>query len=333
MYTAAALLYPDALATSFTLPMEILQAASQMASVARRGRPRVRFLLAAPQRRPLRLSSGITVQPAIRLDQLPPLDLLLLPAIWRNPMPTINATRSWLPRLRELGESGTRICSVGTASCLLAEAGMLQGRPATTHWNYFDMFARRYPSVELKTRHLITQSDNIYCVGSVNSIADLMVHIVDEWFGSRIAQAVENQFSPEIRRSFRAAAYQSEPQSSHHDELVLEAQLWLQANLAQRVSIAALAGQLGLSGRTLNRRFRAATGLSPMSYLQSLRIAEARDLLRHSNLSVGEIAWQVGLHDTSYFSRLFREQVGMAPLSYRGAVRGKLFAPGSGQPA
>jgi transcriptional regulator GlxA family with amidase domain len=327
MYTAAALLYPDAMATSITLPMEILQAASQMASLSHRGRPQVQFLLAAPDSRSIRLGSGISLQPDLACADLPPLDLLLLPAIWRNPAPTIAAAATWLPLLQAFAEADTRICSVGTASCLLAEADLLTGRPATTHWNYFEMFARRYPSVKLKTRHLITQSDNIYCVGSVNSIADLMVHIVEEWFGSRVARAVENQFSPEIRQPFRDAAYQNEPQSSHHDEVVLEAQLWLQGNLAESISIADLADHLGLTTRTLNRRFQAATGLSPMGYVQRLRVAEARDLLRHSNLSVSEIAWQVGLNDTSYFSRLFREQVGMAPLKYRAAVRGKLFAP------
>jgi transcriptional regulator GlxA family with amidase domain len=181
--------------------------------------------------------------------------------------------------------------------------------------------------VQLKTRHLITQSDNIYCVGSVNSIADLMVHIVEEWYGSRIARAVENQFSPEIRQPFSAAAYQNEAQSSHHDESVIEAQQWLQDNLSNPISIAGLAGHLGVSSRTLNRRFQQATGFRPQAYLQSLRIAQGKDLLRHSNLAVSEIAWQVGLQDVSHFSRLFRQHVGMTPLSYREAVRGKLFAP------
>ena len=231
MYTAAAVLYPNALATSITLPMEILRAASQMASVGSRALPQVNFLLAAPDCKMVRLGSGISLKPDIALDQLPPLDLLLLPAIWRNPLPTIQSSHGWLHLLPQLAASGTRICSVGTGSCLLAEAGLLSGKVATTHWNYFEQFSRRYPEVELKTRHLITQSDNIYCVGSVNSIADLMVHITEEWFGSHIARAVENQFSPEIRQSFAAAAYQNEADSSHHDELVVEAQQWLQEHL------------------------------------------------------------------------------------------------------
>ncbi|MDE0952611.1 MAG: helix-turn-helix domain-containing protein [Halioglobus sp.] len=327
MHTAAAALYPQALATSVTLPMEILQAASQMASARNRGKPQVRFLLAGPDRRQMKLGSGVILKPDIAIADLPPLDLLLLPAIWRHPLPAVAAAESWLDRLREHAATGTRICSVGTGSYLLAEAGLLDGRPATTHWNYFEQFSKRYPNVELKTRHLITQSDNIYCVGSVNSIADLMVHIVEEWFGSRIARAIENQFSPEIRRSFSAAAYQNEADSSHHDELVAQVQQWLQSNITSAVSVTNLAGQFRLTPRTLNRRFKRATGMTPLSYLQSLRIAGAKDLLRHSNLTVGDIAWQLGIQDVSYFSQLFRRHSGMSPLRYREAVRGKLFNP------
>jgi transcriptional regulator GlxA family with amidase domain len=287
----------------------------------------VRFLLAGAERKMMPLFGGLTVKPDISYDELPPLDLLILPAIWRSPRATINRLRPWLATLSELAAGGTRICTVGTASCLLAEAGLLKARPATTHWNYFDQFSLRYPDVELKTRHLITQSDNIYCAGSVNSIADLMVHIVEDWYGSAIARSIENQFSPEIRRPFRAAAYQSEPQSLHHDESILEAQQWLRDRVSEPVSIAHMAETLGMSRRTLHRRFRLATGSTPLAYLQNLRIAEARDLLRVSNLSVSEIAWQLGLQDVSHFSRLFRQQVGMTPLRYRQAVRGKLFAP------
>ena len=327
MYTAAAILYPNALATSVTLPMEMLQAASQMASVGRRAEPQVRFLLTAPELDKVALGSGIALQPDLCFQDLPAIDLLLLPAIWRNPVPSIRASQRWLGLLREQAAAGTRICSVGTGSFLLAEAGLLAGRPATTHWNYFEQFIRRYPDVELKTRHLITQSENIYCVGSVNSIADLMVHITEEWCGSRIARAIENQFSPEIRQAFRAAAYQKEADSSHHDEPVVEAQQWLRDHMPSPASMLQLAAHLKLSPRTLNRRFKQATGVSPQAYLQRLRIAAAKDLLRQSNLSIGEIAWQLGLQDASYFSQLFRQHSGMSPLRYREAVRGKLFHP------
>lgn len=332
MHIAAGLLYPQALATSLTLPMEILQAASQMASAQRRSDAQVEFLLAGASRRLITLDSGLTLKPAATLDTLPTPDLLIVPAIWRNPLTVLRSSVPWVALLQKLAATGTRICSVGTGSFLLAEAGLLAGKPATTHWNYFDQFSRRYPDVDLKNRHLITQTENLYCVGSVNSIADLMVHIVEEWFGSNIARAIENQFSPEIRQSFNAAAYQDEADSSHHDEDIARVQHWLQSNLSSPITMADLASALHWNSRTLNRRFRAATSMTPIAYLQSLRISNAKELLRHSNLAVGEIALQVGLQDTSYFSQLFRRHCGMTPLRYREAVRGKLFEP-QGAPA
>ena len=329
MYRIAALLYPQALATSITLPLEILRAASQMAQVRNRRAPGVELMLAAPSQDKIALFGGITLAPDINCSDLDALDLLIVPAIWRNPQSVVRKAQSWLGVLPRVAGSGASICAVGTGACLLAEAGMLDHRPATTHWNYMDTFARRYPAVRLKPRHLITQSDKLYCVGSVNSIADMMVHIVEGWYGEGIARAVENQFSPEIRRPFRAAAYQTGSDTSHHDELIIEAQQWLRDTLPDKPAISQLAKQLGISGRTLNRRFHQATGLSPRDWLQQLRVSVAKELLRHSNLSLSEVAWQVGVSDVSHFGKLFREQVGMTPGSYREAVRGKLFAPAS----
>ncbi len=330
MYRIAALLYPQALATSLTLPLEILQAAEQMAQVRNRHRDGIELRLAASRTGPVPMFTGISLNADSIVQDLEAQDLLIIPGIWRDPRIVIARTRDWSDKLRELAAGGTRICAVGTGACLLAEAGLLDGRPATTHWNYFERFAQRYPRVELKSRHLITQADNIYCAGSVNSIADLMVHIVEGWYGKRIARAVESQFSPEIRRSFRAAAFQIDTDSSHHDEVVLQAQQWLRDNLSSGAGIAELAEQLGLSARTLNRRFHQATGSSPQQWLQGLRVSEARDLLRHSNLSLSEIAWQLGYQDVSHFGKLFREHSGMSPGRYRQAVRGKLFVPDPG---
>jgi len=327
MYKVAALLYPDAFATSVTLPIEIFRAAAQIARVRSRSSADIELRLAAQGRAAVQLFGGIRLRPDVTLDRLPAVDVLIIPAIWRNPMPTVEAARPWLQTLRAIARSGTRVCAVGTGVCLLAEAGLLDNRPATTHWNHFDAFKQRYPRVNLQTHHLITQSDNLYCAGSVNSIADLVVHIVEGWYGNATARAVENQFSPEIRRPFAAAAYQTEMDGTHHDELIIEAQHWLTQRLAEKVAISDLASDLGVSHRTLGRRFHSATGQSPRAWLQRRRIGQAKDLLRHSNLPVTEVAWQVGLQDASHFGRMFREQVGMTPARYREAVRGKLFTP------
>lgn len=320
-----AALYPRALATSLALPMDILLAAGNAAGVEHRGRSRVSFLLAGTD--PVEIAGGMQMMPDIGIDEVEPCDMLLLPAMWRNPQPVLRQHRAWLDLLPRLAEAGTTICSVGTGSCFLAAAGLLDGCAATTHWHYFDEFARHYPAVLLKRRHLITQSENIFCAGSVNSGADLMIHLVEEWFGPRIARQIESQFSPEIRQPFRAHAYQSIGDSAHHDELVLTAQQRLQDRLHEQVTMESLAAELECSSRTLARRFNSAVGQTPGQYLRSQRLAAARELLRTTNLSVGEVAWRVGLHDVSYFTALFRKHTGQTPGRYRKSVRGKLFSP------
>lgn len=322
-------LYPRVLATSITLPMDILQAASHAAQAHGAQNPKLEIVIAAVNSQPVETVGGLTITPGVNLDQLPPCELLLLPAMWRNPLPVIRQHARWLEILPTLAKAGTTICSVGTASCFLAEAGLLNGRAATTHWNYLDTFAARYPQVDLKRRHLITQSDKLYCAGSVNSIADLLIHIVEEWYGPVIARHVQNQFSPEIRRPFRAHAYQSPADSSHHDELIIDAQQWLRDHQHQVISIAGLAEELGCSQRTLGRRFKQVTGSTPVQYLRSERLGTAAELLRTTNLSVGEIAWRVGLHDVSYFTSIFQKHSGLTPARYRRSVRGKLFTPPS----
>lgn len=320
-------LYPRVLATSITLPMDILQAASHAVRAHGMRGHSLEIVIASATAAPVETVGGLTITPTAGLEDIAPCDLLLLPAMWRNPQPVISHNSGWLQLLPLLDRSGTTICSVGTASCFLAAAGLLNGRAGTTHWNYFDTFRELYPDVDLKRRHLITQSDNLYCAGSVNSIADLLIHIVEQWYGPVIARHVENQFSPEIRRPFSAHAYQSPELSSHHDELVIDAQQWLRDNQQLPVSIASLCEALGCSARTLGRRFRQATGSTPTQYLRSQRLGTASELLRTTNLSVGEVAWQVGLHDVSYFTSIFQKHTGLTPARFRRSVRGKLFTP------
>jgi transcriptional regulator GlxA family with amidase domain len=335
MPRVAALLYPEALATSVTLPAEILAAAAQLARARRRPVPGagLELLHLGEDARP-RLHAGLDLATAGHLETLEDCDLLLLPAIWRHPTRVLRRFEPWLGKLRSLHAGGSVICSVGSASNLLAAAGLLRDRPATTHWHDFDAFSRRYPEVNLKRRHLITRSDRLYCVGSVNSIADFMVHMTSQWYGEGIARSIEAQFSPEARQSFASAAFLAEAPEAHHDALVRELQDILLASLGAVHSLDSLAQQAGVSARTLSRRFRAATGQSPMHYLRALRLQEARSLLQHSDLGIGEIGWRCGFRSPSQFAQAFQREQSMPPRDWRNAVRGKRFSqmPGKADP-
>lgn len=323
-------IYPSALASSITLPMELLRAADNIQrSQSRRGGLRRKELvidIASHTLASVETSSGLIVTPTTTFDQITTADLVVLPAMWRNPLPTLRKQHTLMSWLTGQASQECSICAVGTASCFLAEAGLLDKRAATTHWYYFDWFAKRYPTVELKTHHLITQSDNLFCAGSVNSVADLIVHIIDQWYGKRVARAVESQFSPEIRRPFQAHAYMSENPNVHHDEIVITAQQWLQDNAHRPLKIAELSVHLDMSIRSVNRRFVAAVGETPLNYLTHYRMGSAKELLRTSNSSIGEIAYLVGYQDISHFASLFRKYSGSSPSAYRSSVRGKIFS-------
>ncbi len=326
MPQAVIVLYPEALASSATLPAEILHAAAQMSRSGRgRGIEADIRLLGLDEGSSVTLDSGLRLALDGHLSALESCELLILPAIWRHPRRVLTRFEPWFDRLRTLYETGCTICSVGTASAVLAEAGLLDGRPATTHWHDFDRFASAYPKVDLKRRHLITQSDRLYCAGSVNSIADFMVHQIEDWYGERIARAVEAQFSPEARQSFENAAFLQQSPSAHHDALIREAQDYLQQHPADPHSLESLATRAGLSSRSFGRRFRKATGDTPMAYLGNLRIREAKALLQHSDLNVAEVAWRSGFSSPSRFSQAFRAATDMSPRDYREAVRGKRF--------
>ena len=322
-FHVAALLHEDILASSITLPMEILAGAAQ--ALGRGARQSLRFECFSSQGGPLKLQSGLTIltEPLDALDQA---DLLIIPAIWRQPQRVLQKNPIHIDVItRHLSKRGLTV-SIGSGSFLLAATGQMNGRSATTHWHWFDHFKQRYPLVNLEREQLITQSDQVFCVSSVNSVADLMVYLCGEIFSPRVARHIENQFSPEIRQRFSPSPV-GVPRDLHGDELIVDAQIDIGRDLRSVTHLNELADKLGVSARTLARRFSAATGVSMTEYRQQRRLDEAQALLRRTNLSIMEIGHAVGLSDASHFARMFREQTGLTPSGYRIAVREKAFAP------
>ena len=201
--TVAFVLYPRVLLGSITLPLEMLTAADHFDRVQYKRESRLHLHVATADGEPLETTRPFSIQPTCALDQLADIDLLYLPTLWRNPLPVLRHQRHILPFLQGIAERQALICAVGTGSCFLAEAGLLNGKPATTHWYFMDAFSRRYPDVDLKRQHLITRAGNLYCAGSVNSVADLTCYFIERFYGPQIARQVESHFSPEIRRSYR----------------------------------------------------------------------------------------------------------------------------------
>ncbi|NCG06847.1 MAG: AraC family transcriptional regulator, partial [Gammaproteobacteria bacterium] len=220
-----ALVHEFALASSVTLPSELAMAAAQ-ASGQSTG-TELPVTLFSPNGGHIKTSGGLEMatQP---ISEATSLDLLVIAAIWRDPRRVIKRHPELIPFIAKLVNQGSSIAAVGTGSFLLAETGLLDKRPATTHWFWLDEFASRYPAVDLRRDELIVQSDNLYCAGSVNSISDLLVYLMGNFYNTNIARHVENQFSPEIRRRFKSTQLGTQVIREHRDEVVLDVQMYMQ---------------------------------------------------------------------------------------------------------
>lgn len=313
----------EMLATSVTLPLEQLKAAENLALAARPRLshvPGLRVTLASVDGRAVVSNTGIRLAADCSLADIDHSDITYLPALWRNPQRQIARNRPLLDWLIAQHTKGNIVAGVGTGCCFMAEAGLLDHKAATTHWHYFDQFHRLYPKVQLKRQFFITQAQNLYCTGSVNSLADLTVQFIQRHYSAPIARHVERHFFHEIRQS-----YSRSMAGSHPDEDIVEAQQWLQANHASEVHLSEVAALCGMSVRSFNRRFKSATGETPLQYLHQLRIQGAKELLQNTNLSVGDVAYRTGYQDLAHFTRLFKRILGVTPSQYRTTVRAKMF--------
>ena len=326
MLRVAFFLHPRALITSVTMPAEMMRSADGLDRVRRRADSSLEVLLATVDGAPIPAFDRMSIQADCAFDQLRDVDLLFLPSLFRNPIPAVTESEEMLPTLRDMAEGQTVICASGTGSCFPAEAGLLDGKPATTHWFFMDDFARRYPKVELKRDHLITRAGNQYCAGSVNALADLTIHFIERFYGPRISRHVAAQFSPEIRRPYRSQGFVEGEVNAHSDELIVDAQQWLVEHTSEPVSMRDLAERLEISQRTLNRRFRQAAGMTPVEYHRHVRVRLACDLLAKSNFSIARVGAEVGYPDKGHFSTVFRQEMAQSPTEYRRAVRSKLFS-------
>jgi len=313
------------LTTSASLPLEMLKAAESAAQVESRQLPKLTINSVGLDLKRVTTEAGFDISPDKIIEDITHTDIIFLPALWRHPKPALRKNKRLLKWLCQQQEQGAIICSVGTGVCFLAEAGLLDDKPATTHWYYFKQFQKDYPKVQLKRQYFIAQADNLYTAASVNSFADLTVHLIQRIYNKSVAMHVERHFSHEIRRSYKNTSY-IDDQSSHPDEEIVQAQEWLKDNFYRNIILSEVADSFEMSVRSFNRRFKNATGSTPLNYLQSIRIDTAKDLLKTSNLTLGEIAEQVGYQDLAHFNRLFKRLLSSSPNQYRAMVRAKLFS-------
>jgi len=224
--------------------------------------------------------------------------------------------------LRARHAEGAIVASICSGAAFLAEAGLLDGRRATTHWAAAEMLRQRYPTVRWEPDNFVTEDGRILCSGGVYSAIDLSLHLVERFCGHEVALRCAKALlvgMPRARQSGYAVLTLARP---HDDARIREAEEWLQARFDTDVSLDALAAELGMATRTFIRRFKAATGRQPLAYLQALRIEAAKEMLEQGASSVQAVCDRIGYEDIAFFRTVFRRHTGMTPAEYRRAFAG-----------
>lgn len=276
--------------------------------------------------RPFRCGNDIPVMPTRSIRSRTPADIVILPELWLGPDEHLAGRHEAIARwVRSCYGRGASIYSACSGALLLAETGLLDGREATSHWGYQDLFRRQYPQIRFRPEPSLCFADpagRIVTAGGTTSWHDLALHIIARHISpaeaARIAKVYllkwhgEGQlpYGPLVRRL------------PHADAGVRQCEDWLASHFAERGAVAAVVARSGVPARSLKRRFRNVTGLSLIDYVQNLRIDEARRLLEETRRSAEQVSFDAGYDDASFFRRLFRRRTGLSPLEYR-----RLFAP------
>ncbi|HEY5672335.1 MAG TPA: helix-turn-helix domain-containing protein [Malonomonas sp.] len=247
-------------------------------------------------------------------------DLILVPGMMGRPEqlfehPELSA---WV---RQQHRRGAVVASACSGAFLLAEAGILQNRPATTHWQLAERFRQRYPQVDLQIDQLLIDGEDYLCAGGTSAHLDLALYLLEKYGSAPLASACARMMLIERSRRKQAPFVRFRARKDHGDPSILPVQQWLDQNYQHRVVVKNLAGMAELNERTFLRRFRKATGEAPLEYLQRLRIEKAKQLLVDSGEQLDSITRSVGYEDVSSFRRLFKQVVGLSPTSYRQRFR------------
>lgn len=270
---------------------------------------------------PVTAAGGIKVQADTDISRDNNFDVLFLSAF---PYRGVSAFESMADQHRPLLDwvveqwrKGVVITSACTGVFLLAETQLLDGRLATTTWWLERPFRLRFPKVRLDSRALVAEEDRIMSAGAMTANQNLAVRLIERYSSSELAVQCAKTMLIDTNENAQTPYQNLMLSDPSGDPVVAKAQYWLQSHLAGSIDQTVLAEKVGVSQRTLIRRFKNELGITPLTYLQNARIETAKKLLENTNMPLTEVIEQVGYADLSSFSRLFKQRIGITPAAYR----------------
>ncbi|WP_277374105.1 helix-turn-helix domain-containing protein [Pseudomonas sp. AA-38] len=299
---------------SAALALEVLDAANRFALPAA---PPFTLSLASLDGQPVTSAQGRAMPVDMALDAIEHTDLVLIPGFLfslREALPAFGHYRDWLRRQHE---QGAVVASMCTATFMLAEAGLLDDIEATTHWAFADLLRRRYHRVRVDERRILCEDGRVITSAGASAAMDLLLHLIRRFASRELAQQCSRYLLIDNVRSEQSVYISWSMPRGHGDEAILRVQDWMEAHFAEPCGIDELAARFGFGVRNFKRRFKEATGHTPLAYLQALRLEKAKELLETTRQSFETITSRVGYEDSNSFRRLFCQRVGISPAAFR----------------
>ncbi len=267
-----------------------------------------------------------TVNPHTYVSAIKKTDLIIIPSLNHNYLKTVKLNEAVITWLEQQYKNGAAIASICTGAFLLAAAGLLDGKRCSTHWSAADDFRKMFPNVKLETDQLITDENGIYTNGGAYSFLNLVIYLIEKYYDRQTAIFCSKVFQIEMDRNAQSTFAIFTGQKSHGDEMVQQAQSYIEQNLGEKIAVEHLSAQFAVGRRNFDRRFIKATGNTPLEYAQRVKVESAKKALESSRKTVNEVMYEVGYSDVKAFREVFRKITGISPLEYRNKYNKEAFA-------
>lgn len=281
--------------------------------------------IVGPSSGSLETASGLPVTAHRTVEEVERTDIVIVPSVmveggeWRT-----GRYPGMVRWLTEMNAGGALLCSACSGVLLLAETGLLDGREATLHWAYARTFRENFPRVRLRLEEVLVatgERHQFVMSGASASWHDLVLYLVARHVGPTAAQAIAKFMLLQWHVEGQGPYIAFEEPTDHGDAAVLRVQEWLGENFPVASPVEEMVRQSGLTPRTFKRRFKQATGFTPIEYVQHRRVEEAKRRLERTDAPIDEIGWAVGYEDPAFFRRLFKRITRITPGAYRRKFR------------
>jgi len=313
------LLLNDCYASTALAPIEVFHSAGRLWNLltGNSTEPRFRVTVASIDGKPVETPYSVGLLPEVSIAEVESTDIIVIPASGLDLDAQLERNRAMFVWLRNWHARGVYIASICSGAAYLAEAGLLDGHEATTHWGTADAYMARYPAVNWRPDVFVTEDRRVLCSGGVYAAIDLSLYLVEKFCGHEIAVQTAKSLLVDMPRTHQSG-YSLLPLSRPHaDEQIKRAENFIRENFAHDLCIERLAAGVNMSPRNFIRRFKKATGNVPGKYLQLLRVSIAKEMLEDSTRSIQTISADVGYEDIAFFRTLFKRLTGMNPAQYR----------------